>query len=259
MDSDVEMAHRLAGIADDISTGYFEHEPHVTLKKDGTPVSEADLAVEAALVGALSAHRPTDSVLSEESSPRKSPAPRRWILDPIDGTDVFLAGQQSWGTHIALEIDGQLQLAIITRPTAGRRWWAVRGQGAWSSETDSPMSTGTRLTVSGIDRLAQARIGGFVSPKSPIAAVIRTQAVWVADPLGDIIALVEGRVDAVLAPGGAVWDHAPQVLRTTEAGGRYTDRFGDTRIDASGGLYTNGVLDQQIKGTAGLRPSDWPD
>lgn len=246
-------------MADAISIGYFNHELRVTSKADGTPVSEADLAVEAALFAALSAERPTDSVLSEESDPIQSQSSRRWILDPIDGTEPFLAGRQSWGTHIALEIDGELRLSIITRPTVGRRWWAVRGAGAWSSLPNSPMSTGTRLAVSGIDRLAEARIGGFVSPESPIAAAIRTHAIWVADPLGDIIALLEGRVDAVLAPGGAAWDHAPQVLLTTEAGGRFTDRFGHTRIDAGGGLYTNGSLDQQLHRTAGLRVNDWPD
>lgn len=105
--------------------------------------------------------------------------------------------------------------------------------------------------MSRTDQLAQARIGGFVSPESAIAAAIRTHAVWVADPLGGIIDLVEGRVDAVLAPGGAAWDHAPQVLLTTEAGGRFTNRLGDTRIDAGGGRYTNGVLDQQIQRTTG--------
>lgn len=49
------------------------------------------------------------------------------------------------------------------------------------------------------------------------------------------------------------------VLVATEAGGRFPDRFGDTRIDTGGGLYTNGALDQQIQRTAGLRLSDWSD
>lgn len=86
----------------------------------------------------------------------------------------------------------------------------MRGKGAWSSGADSPMSASTRLAVSGIDQLAKAHVGGFVSPESLIAKAVRANALWVADPLGDIIGLVEGRVDAVLAPDGCAGTTPPR-------------------------------------------------
>ncbi len=210
-------------------------------------VSAADLAVEEALVDILRAQRPGDGVLSEESGTVASGRHRQWILDPIDGTEPFLAGQRSWGTHIALAVDGEVEIAVITRPTERRRWWAVRGLGAWSSPTGRAQQTATRLAVSRTDVLADARIGGFVAPGSEMASAIARHGHWVADPLGDIIALVEGRVDAVVAPAGEIWDHAPQVLLTTEAGGRYIDKLGGTRIDAHGGIYTNDLLTEQVQ------------
>lgn len=125
--------------------------------------------------------RPT--TLSEESGETTTARParhgpvRRWILDPIDGTDPFLAGHRAWGTHIALEVDGDLELAALTRLTEQRRWWAV---------------------------------GGFTDTHSGLADAARRHARWVEDPLGPIVGLLEGRVDVVLAPGGASWTTPPR-------------------------------------------------
>jgi histidinol-phosphatase len=260
---DLALAHELADVADAISRGWFRRRPGVRTKADGTAVTQADMEVDEALVDTLRRERPADDVLSEESGPTAAAGPtqdgpsRRWILDPIDGTDPFLAGQRSWGTHIALEIDGELQLAILTRPTEHHRWWAVRGQGAWSSPSSAPSSTDHPLTASSTTDLATARLGGFIPPDSPLAHAASRHAQWAEDPLGPIVGLVERRLDAVLGPDGAVWDHAPQVLLTIEAGGRYTDREGGRRLDAGGGLYTNGRLDHLIAATPGLRLRDW--
>lgn len=264
-DDDLALAHALAEVADQISWSWFRRSPGVTTKIDGTAVTQADIEVDEALLTMLRRERPGDAVLSEESgsTPAGShlppPPARRWILDPIDGTDPFLAGRRSWGTHIALEVEGALQLAIITRPTERRRWWALRGRGAWSSSASSPTSAGRRLSVSGTTDLAAARIGGFVPTNSPLANFANQHAHWAEDPLGPVIGLVEGRLDAVLGPAGAVWDHAPQVLITLEAGGCFTDRTGGRRLDAGGGLYANARLDQAIAATPDLRPADWPD
>lgn len=260
---DLALAHLLADVADAISSKWFRRQPVVKRKLDGTSVSEADVEVDHALVNTLRRERPADLLLSEESGPTPADLQiagleaRRWILDPIDGTDPFLAGQRSWGTHIALEIDGQLELAILTRPTEDRRWWAVRGQGARSSSSSAPTRTDRPLAVSSTADLSTARISGFAASNSALANVVRRHAEWVDDPLGPIVGLIEGRIDAVLGPAGAVWDHAPQVLLTVEAGGRYTDRAGGQRLDAGGGLYTNGYLDQAIAMTPALRPMDW--
>jgi histidinol-phosphatase len=261
---DFALAHTLAEVADKISLRWFRQRPRVAIKGDGTPVSQADHEIDEALVTLLRRERPLDEVLSEESgstTPNCSPPSsriRRWILDPLDGTDPFLAGQRSWGTHVALEVDGELQVAILTRPTEQHRWWAIRGLGAWSSPWSAPTSRGNRLAVTSTADLPSARIGGFVPDDSSLAHSAREHARWTVDPLGPIVGLIEGRLDVVLSPAGAVWDHAPQVLLTVEAGGHYTARAGGQRLDVGGGLYTNGLLAHTITTTPGLRPSDWP-
>lgn len=103
------------------------------MKQDGSLVSDVDLEVERAMRAILGAERPNDGVLGEEGGPRKGRGDRMWILDPIDGTAEYLVGGRAWGTHVALEVAGRLAIAVLSRPTEGRFWWAVRGSGSYVS------------------------------------------------------------------------------------------------------------------------------
>jgi fructose-1,6-bisphosphatase/inositol monophosphatase family enzyme len=59
--------------------------------------------------------------------------------------------------------------------------------------------------------------------------------------------LLEGRLDAIVASAGGIWDHAPAVLLTEEAGGQFCDHGGGSSLDAGGGIYSNGRLHEQLK------------
>ncbi|MFD7136151.1 inositol monophosphatase family protein [Streptomyces sp. NPDC059894] len=234
---DLELAHHMADVATRIAIRHFGQANIPTRSKDdGSPVSEADLEVDRALVRILRWARPKDGILTEESGTCASGS-RRWILDPIDGTVPFLAGEDNWGTHIALEIDGQLQVAVLNRPSLERRWWAVRGAGAHTGPDTTPVSTGRRVAVTAAADLATARVGGFVPPsESAAAAAIALHACWVPES-SPVVALLEGRLDAVLDEGGNAWDMAPGALLVAEAGGRFTDPLGGGRLDLHWGLY----------------------
>ncbi|MET9356574.1 inositol monophosphatase [Streptomyces sp. NPDC006617] len=234
---DLELAHHMADVATRIALRHFGRAGIPTRSKDdGSPVSEADLEVDRALVRILRRARPQDGILTEESGACAAGS-RRWILDPIDGTVPFLAGADDWGTHIALEADGRLQVAVLSRPSLERRWWAVRGEGAHTGPDTSPLSTGRRVTVSTVADPATARVGGFVPPsESAAAAAIARHAHWLPES-SPVVALLEGRLDAVLDEGGNAWDMAPGALLVAEAGGRFTDPLGGGRLDLRWGLY----------------------
>ncbi|MFG2869681.1 inositol monophosphatase family protein [Streptomyces sp. NPDC048338] len=239
---DVLLAHRMADLADRIALSWFGRSPVTEAKADGSPVSEADLAVEAALLDLLAKERPGDGVLAEESGSSGAPTSRRWILDPIDGTRSYLAGTRAWGTHIALEVEGHLTVAVFTRPVEGLRWWALSGAGAYRSTTNDPLDTTRPLTLSRTARLSDARVGGLVDPGSPCAAALAPHVRWTEDEVSVIAALLEGRLDAVLDDGGNAWDQAPAVLLVQEAGGLFRDPEGGTRPDLGWGLYANARL-----------------
>ena len=59
-------------------------------------------------------------MLSEESASTAT-SNRRWILDPIDGTFNFVERRPGVGNHVALEVDGEVVLGVITRPVYEQR------------------------------------------------------------------------------------------------------------------------------------------
>lgn len=134
LQDDLALAHRMAGIATTQALAGPADSLRRWRKDDGSEVSEADIAVERTLLDLLAKERPRDSVLSEECGSRTPDAAahnrRRWVIDPIDGTSAFLTGRRNWGTHIALEVDGRIVVAVLTRPTEGYRYWAVHGGAA---------------------------------------------------------------------------------------------------------------------------------
>lgn len=101
-------------------------------KDDGSPVTDADLAADAAVRGVLADAFPRDAMLSEEAAdgPARLAARRVWIVDPIDGTREFAAGGTGWAVQVALVADGRLVLGVLAMPAIGRLLWGVVGEGA---------------------------------------------------------------------------------------------------------------------------------
>jgi len=245
--SDLELALRLSAYADDRSLAAAGAVRHWR-KADRSLVTEADLAIERAMIARLAFERPADGILAEESGAIEGTSGRDWILDPIDGTADFVAGGSCYGTHIALSDRGRVLVAVITRPRARRRWWAAAGQRAWTN-TSAP---GNRpLHVSAVAQLHRARVGGLLETGSPVRNLLGARATWVDDKLSVVAALIEGRIDAVVDDAGDPWDIAPATLLVMEAGGRFTDPSGGQRLDLGGAIYTNGLLDEEVHGLLG--------
>ncbi len=244
MNADLLLAHELTEIAARIALPMWRRNPSVGVKVDGTPVTDVDLAVEEAMIQHLRRHRPSDAILSEEHG-SYGDAERRWIIDPIDGTEAYIAGVEAWGTHVALEIGGQMAIGEISRPTRRTRCWALSGSGAWREQMGRP-ETRRRLHVSSTGRLREAKIGGFCSPDADPRRALTTQATWIDDHHSIVEALLTGEVDAVVDDGGQPWDIAPRVLLVAEAGGTFRDPHGGDRIDLGGGVYTTRRLEPDI-------------
>ncbi|MFE1557790.1 inositol monophosphatase family protein [Streptomyces sp. NPDC058734] len=244
-ESDIRLAHRLADLADALAMEFFGRRPAARHKEDGSPVSEADLAVEKAMLAVLAEERPGDAVLSEESGTLGTASRRRWILDPIDGTIPFLAGRRDWGTHVALEVEGELRVAVLSRPTEGVRWWAARGRGAFASARGGPLPASRPLRVpQAPGPLSAARVGGFLMPDSPVEPV-RGRMRWIDSSVSLVADLLEGRAEGLVDEGGHVWDRAPAALLVAEAGGRVDDLRGGGRLDGRWLVYAApGVADE---------------
>ena len=102
----ISLSLRLADAADELTAAFTGDPLAHEIKADGSPVSETDLAVEQRIAGIVAAERPGDGMLGEEVG-ESGPTARRWIVDGIDGTVLFVAGVLGWSTQIALEVDGR--------------------------------------------------------------------------------------------------------------------------------------------------------
>ena len=115
---DMRLAHVLADQADSISLDRFKAQDlKVDTKPDLTPVTDADRAVEEMLRITLSRARTRDAVMGEEFG-TTGHGPRRWVLDPIDGTKNFVRGVPVWATLISLFDGDEPVVGLVSAPGA---------------------------------------------------------------------------------------------------------------------------------------------
>jgi len=148
---DLRLAHVLADQADAITMARFKaSDLRVDSKPDLTPVTDADTAVEDAIRNMLSRTRPRDAVHGEERAD-SGWGPRRWVIDPIDGTANFVRGVPVWGTLIGLMVGDEVVAGVVSAPALSRRWWAAKG-GLAPCDDQGPFNQGRCLREGGQNR-----------------------------------------------------------------------------------------------------------
>ena len=243
--ADLALALALADQADVLSLQRFRAlDLVVETKPDLTPVSDADRAVEAAIRTTLAGQRPTDALLGEEfGDDPGTGGDRRWIVDPIDGTKNFVRGMPVWATLIALSDRDRVVVGVVSAPALGRRWWAARGEGAWTRDLDGSVRRCQVSQVATLDAayLSYSSLGGWRGDGFPTLM----EAVWRTRAVGDFwshMLVAEGAVDISAEPEVSLWDIAPLQIVVEEAGGRFSDLTGEPRPDRGSILCTNGLL-----------------
>jgi myo-inositol-1(or 4)-monophosphatase len=224
LDEDYSLLISAVREAGALAMQYFGENPKAWEKKGGTPVSDADIAVDGILRGRLGGARPDYGWLSEETEDDRIRLVRRraWVVDPIDGTRAFLDGLPHFCQSVALIEDGRPIMAALFNPAANEFYEASVGQGA--------KLNGQPIQVSTQSQIAGCRMAAF-------APMFRHPAWREAWPEMDIIqrdsvayriALVaSANVDAAFGLNTKNdWDLAAADLIVTEAGGIMTSHDG---------------------------------
>ena len=237
---DLAFAHALADNADAITTARFRAlDLRVETKPDLSPVSEADRAAEEAIRAQIAASGRGEGVLGEEYGDDGTDV--KWIVDPIDGTTNYVRGVPVWATLLALQRDGEVVLSLVSAPALGRRWWAVRGGGAFAA--------GERCRVSAVAALEDASVSTTSARRMPPGWTEIVQRASSNRGLGDFwqhCLVAEGSLDVACDTVMKLWDYAPVQLLVEEAGGRCTTYAGgDPAVDASF-VATNGALHDEV-------------
>ncbi len=248
MPGDLALALALADEADALTLPAFDRGERATAKADGTPVTATDHAVERMLRDRLAAERPDDGVLGEELGEMGAGA-RRWVLDPLDGTEWFARGIPVWGTLIVLEDEAGPLVAVVSAPALRRRWWAERGGGAFRD--------GRPIAVSAVERVEDAFVAhanlflGFEIDATPLLRAARLSGGF--ESFLAPMLLAEGAVDVALSPRGFLWDLLPVQLIVEEAGGVFSDFDGVRTASGRGVVAANPALHPRV--LSALRPA----
>lgn len=192
-------------------------------KAGGSPVTEADVAVDTFLKIRLSAALPQAAWLSEETAddPRRIGREFVWIVDPIDGTRAFLGGNRDWSVAIGLLVDDEPALGIVNAPAHETFFEATRGCGAFRNGQAISVTARrdmARMSAAGpvpfVDRLARRH------PDIERATRIPSLALRIAR-------VAEGAVDlGLISTDARDWDIAAADVILREAGGLLFDTKG---------------------------------
>lgn len=111
---------------------YFRKDVKVDNKSDDSPVTKADLEINAYLNSALKKSYPNSAIISEENSSKLNAESLNsdyvFIIDPLDGTSAFIAGSVEFSVNVALKISDKLVMGIIYSPIDDVLYHAENGK-----------------------------------------------------------------------------------------------------------------------------------
>ncbi|MDR7523265.1 MAG: inositol monophosphatase family protein [Armatimonadota bacterium] len=189
------------------------------------PVTKADLDAEQAALAVIRRAFPAHAVLSEEQG-LTGTDPRRWILDPLDGTANFVRGIPWYDVSVAFETGGRVEVGVVYAPALGWLFTAVRGRGAWLN--GRPIAVSTHGTLEGGVVDVGFRRQDWTDP-SRLACLARLSQAGVelrslnACAL-DLAFVAAGWLEAYWDVWAHPWDVAAGKVLVREAGGRVTER-----------------------------------
>lgn len=224
-----------------VALQHFGSALAVEYKADRSPVTVADRRAEEALRETLGAAFPADGVLGEELGASDGASGRRWIVDPIDGTQSFIRGVPLWGVLVALEDRGECVLGVVGLPALGETLWAVRGGGAFVNGVPARVSAtsladATVLTSDASPRHFGEKHDGF----QRLLATTGRHRGW-GDCYGYAL-VATGRAEIMLDPLMNPWDAAAVRPIVEEAGGTFCAWDGTATIYGGSALAMPAAL-----------------
>lgn len=235
-------AHSLADAAGAAILPWYRALPAVDDKGSAfgfDPVTEADRAGERAIRERILAHHPTHGIIGEEYGRTAPDAEHVWVIDPIDGTKSFIAGQPVWGTLIARLHRGRAVFGLNDQPFLKERYWGD-GARAFGRRDGRVFPLSTRRGIA----LGQASVwvsSAIARDPACHAAVERLgRAVRMLVYGADCFALpmlAAGHVDIVIGWGGfEIYDIAAHVPIVAGAGGIIA------ALDGTDPLHSDGMI-----------------
>lgn len=224
--ADLALARDAAVEAGAIAMRHFGADPEVRMKTDDQPVTDADLEIDAQLHRRLLAARPDYGWLSEEmaDTPARLARDRVWIVDPIDGTNSFIAGLPEFVVSVGLAVEGAAVVGVLHNPATGETYTAARGGGARLGDrtihvAPRPEPSGTPVLIGSRSELERGELEEY-------------RGRWEILPMGStayrMAKVAEGIGHLYVSSGRkSEWDVCAATVIVEEAGGIVHQHAGD--------------------------------
>jgi 3'(2'), 5'-bisphosphate nucleotidase len=212
-----------------------------------SPVTAADRASNRILLAGLRSAFPADAILSEEEkdSGDRLERERVWIVDPLDGTKEFLAGNGEFSVMVGLVERGEPVLGLVYLPALDVLYGAVRGRGAWVERGGRR----SRLRCAPADPRGLRLVGSRSHPDPLLARMQGALGIPEAVPCGSVGVkcgrIAESECDLYLHPVPYLkeWDTCAPDAILTEAGGWVSDCRGEPlRYNKPDPVQPHGIL-----------------
>lgn len=225
---------------------YFKKTFDLEFKSDDTPVTNADRNAEQVIREMIKSYYPDHGIIGEEFGTENEDADVVWVLDPIDGTQSFIHGIPFYTTLIGILVKGQPEVGVIYAPALDEMTTAATGLGCTLN--------GSEIEIRECEELSKATFlstdvttyeeHGFQKPLESLLSSSRIHRTW-GDAYGHMM-VAAGRADIMIDPILSIWDAAALLPVVSEAGGSFTDVYGEKTIETGNAISTNKTLAKQI-------------
>ncbi|MBN7819159.1 3'(2'),5'-bisphosphate nucleotidase CysQ [Bowmanella yangjiangensis] len=205
-------------------SGNYQHYS----KADESPVTSADYLANDIIQAALARHTPDIPIMSEEQNngdlQSRQHWTKYWLIDPIDGTQEFVARSGDFAVNIALVENNQPIVGVIYWPAGDSMYYASKGNGAFK---ETPKED-KRISVRKLDDPAHGVVVLAISrrqSREKVMSRLSNSRTYQALPLGSCSLkacfIAEGKADVFLRIGvTGEWDTGASQCIVTEAGGK---------------------------------------
>lgn len=204
-----------------------------TSKKDDNNqvLTETDLEIGKFLIKQIKKEYPQFNIIDEETGVIDNHSLFTWVIDPIDGTSNYANGIPLYGTMIGLLKGGEPIAGGISLPAFGEICYAEEKSGAYCNGEKIQVSEESKLLSS----LIAYAIDGHQEDPEFTRKEVRIMAEIILSSRNlrntgscyDAILLAKGKIGGYLNRTSKIWDNVAEQILIEEAGGTYTDFFGN--------------------------------
>lgn len=218
--------------ASDIALKYFGKASGITKGEDSNQVlTQADIEIGQTLINLIQQTFPTHNIIDEEAGVINNGSEFTWVIDPIDGTSNFANGIPTYGIYLGLLQNDKPITGGIGVPAFQEIYFAEKGKGTFCNGKPVFVTKETELKnillAYGID--AHPEEPDFVEKEGKLLMnlVLAVRNLRTSNSAYDGTLVAKGAYGAWLCRSSKIWDNVALQIVVEEAGGKYTDFYGN--------------------------------